>query len=62
MIDRLETTLKRYNTIEQELMNPEVLSNVNKTRELSKELSEIEDLVNCYKKYKKVLNNIEEAT
>ena len=43
-------------------MNPEVLSNVNKTRELSKELSEIEDLVNCYKKYKKVLNNIEEAT
>ena len=43
-------------------MNPEVLSNVNKTRELSKELSEIEYLVNCYKKYKKVLNNIEEAT
>ena len=43
-------------------MNPEVLSNVNKTRELSKELSEIEDLVNCYKKSKKVLNNIEEAT
>ena len=43
-------------------MNPEVLSNVNKTRELSKELSEIEDLVNCYKKYKKVLNNMEEAT
>lgn len=62
MIDRLETTLKRYNSIQEELTKPEVLSNINKTRELSKEMSEIEELVQCYKEYKKVLSNMEEAT
>ena len=31
MIERLETTLKKYNELEQELTRPEVLSNVKKT-------------------------------
>ena len=61
MIERLEATLDRYNSIEQELTKPEVLSDIKKTKELSKEMSNIEDIVNCYKKYKKVLSDIEEA-
>ena len=61
MIERLEATLEKYNFLEKELTKPEVLSDINKTRELSKEMSSLEDLVNCYKKYKKVLNDIEEA-
>ena len=59
MIERLETTLKKYNDLEQELTRPEVLSDVKKTREYSKEMASLADIVNCYKKYKKTLEDIE---
>ena len=59
MIERLETTLKKYNELEQELTRPEVLSDVKKTREYSKEMASLADIVNCYKKYKKTLEDIE---
>ena len=61
MIERLEATLKKYQELEIELTKPEVLSDINKTRKYSKEMSDLEDIVNCYKKYKKVLNDIDEA-
>lgn len=61
MIERLEATLEKYQMLEQELTKPEVLSDIKKTREYSKEMSSLEDIVNCYKKYKKVLSGIEEA-
>ena len=59
MIERLEATLKKYNELENELTKPEVLSDINKTRKYSKEMSDLEEIVTCYKKYKKVLDNIE---
>ena len=59
MIERLETTLKKYNELEQELTRPEVLSDVKKTREYSKEMASLADIVNCYKKYKTTLEDIE---
>ena len=59
MIERLETNLKKYNELEQELTRPEVLSDVKKTREYSKEMASLADIVNCYKKYKKTLEDIE---
>ena len=58
MIERLETTLQKYNELEQELTKPEVLSDVKKTREYSKEMASLADIVNCYKKYKKVGKNM----
>ncbi len=61
MIERLEVTLEKYQTLEKELTKPEVLSDIKKTREYSKEMSSLEDIVNCYKKYKKVLAGIEET-
>ena len=61
MIARLEATLEKYNKLEEELTKPEVLSDIKKTREYSKEMSSLEDVVNCYKKYKKVLSDMEEA-
>ena len=61
MIDRLEATLQKYESLEQELTKPEVLSDIKKTKEYSKEMANLEDIVNCYKKYKKILNDIEEA-
>ena len=61
MIERLEATLEKHQYLENELTKPEVLSDIKKTREYSKEMSSIEDIVNCYKKYKKVLEGIEQA-
>ncbi len=61
MIERLEATLNRYENIEKELSTKEVLSDIKKTTKLSKEMSELEDIVTCYKKYKKVLENIKDC-
>lgn len=61
MIERLEKTLAKYEELEQELTKPEVLSDIKKTREYSKEMASLEDIVTCYKKYKKVLEEISSA-
>ena len=59
MIERLEATLEKYEQLQQELTKPEVLNDIKKTREYSKEMASLEDIVVCYKKYKKVLEDIE---
>ena len=61
MIERLETTLKRFNEITEELSKPEVLNNVELMTTLSKEQSQISEIVDKYKDYKKVLSDLEEA-
>lgn len=59
MIERLEATLEKYNYLQEELTKTEVLSDIKKTREYSKKMASLEDVVNCYKRYKKVLEEIE---
>ena len=61
MFDKLEEIEKKYNEINEKLMSKEVAENPKKLVELSKELSEIEDIVTEYKKYKSILKNKEEA-
>ena len=61
MIERLEATEKKYMDLQQELMSEEVLKDINKTRELSKEMSELEEIVTVYREYKKVLEVIPET-
>ena len=61
MIERLEATEKRYNEIGEELSNPEVISDIKKMTALSKERTSLEKTVEVYRKYKKVLSDIEEA-
>ena len=61
MIERLEATLAKYNELENELTKPEVLGDIKKTRAYSKEMSDLEDIVTCYKKYKKIIQGIEET-
>ena len=58
MIDRLEMIEKRYNEINDELIDPEVLSDINKTKKLSKEAASLEEVVMCYRTYNKVLADI----
>ena len=61
MIERLEATEKKYMDLQKELMSEEVLKDINKTRELSKEMSDLEETVNVYREYKKVLEDIPET-
>ena len=59
MIDRLEAALAKYEQLERELTNPKVLSDIKKTKEYSKEISSMEEVISYYKVYKKVLADIE---
>ena len=61
MFDRLDAIEKKYEDLNQELLKPETLSNINKTRDLSKEISSLEETVTCYREYKKILTDMEEA-
>ena len=61
MIEKLDKIVERYNFLQQELIKPEIISNINKTKEYSKEVSNLEELINVYSKYKKVLETIEDA-
>ncbi len=61
MIERLNIIKARYEELNKQLLDPAVLSDIKKTRELSKETSDLEDTVMCYTKYEKALNDIEEA-
>lgn len=60
MIDRLEATLKRYNEISHELSNPDIVKNIKKMTELSREQNKLSEIVELYKDYRKVLDNIKE--
>jgi peptide chain release factor 1 len=61
MIERLDLLEKRYDEINSLLMQSDVVSDVKKSRELSIELKSIEDAVMAYRKYKKILSDIEES-
>ena len=61
MIERLETTLARYNEIVNDLSKPEVLSDTKKMTSLSKEQASLEEVVEKYKEYKKVDSDLAEA-
>ena len=61
MINRLEATQKRYDEISRELSNPEVINDIKKMTELSKEQRRLSMTVEMYKKYKTILSDIEAA-
>ena len=56
MFDRLNATMERYNELDNLLMSEEVINDLNEYRKLSKEKSDIEDIVEKYKEYKKRRN------
>ena len=60
MIERLENILKKYNELTEELLKPEVLSNIDLLTKLSKEQRSLEEVTNTYKEYKSVLSAIED--
>ena len=61
MLERLQAIEDKYNELNEELTKPEVLSDIKKTTSLSKEIRDLEEPVNCYKKYKKIVEDIEDT-
>ena len=61
MLERLQNIENRYNEINEELMKPEVISNIKETLKLTKEQSGLKDAYEAFQEYKKLTNNIEEA-
>ncbi len=61
MKERLEIIQERYNNLNEELLKPEVYNNYKKMQTISKEKNSIEPIVEAYKKYNTVLDDIEAA-
>ncbi|MEJ5287030.1 MAG: Peptide chain release factor 1 [Candidatus Kapaibacterium sp.] len=59
MKDKLESIIERYRFIENELNNPDVLKDVKKFKELSREFKYLTPIVNKSREYLKVLKDIE---
>ena len=61
MNERLENIKKKYEELTIELTKPEVLSDFNKLKKLSKEQKDLEEIVLKYDEYKKCEQDIKEA-
>ena len=61
MIDRLETIQKRYDEINEILMDPSIANDVKKMTEVTKEQASLENVYNLYQDYKRTRDGIEEA-
>ena len=61
MINRLEAIKNRYDEISNELTTEEVIKDIKKMTELSKEQRRLSQTVEIYEKYKGVLSDIETA-
>ncbi len=61
MIERLETIARRYEELNEILMDPSIAGDIQKMTEASKEQSSLEAAYRLYQEYKTILSGIEEA-
>ncbi len=62
MFDRLDAIVDKYNSLNNELMNPDTLNDITKTTNISKEISDLEETVNTYKEYKRIQDDLKEVS
>ena len=60
-INKLDKMEARFISLEDQLSDPSVIADQNKWRELSKEHSELAEVVSKYREYKEVLDQAKEA-
>ncbi|NPA44800.1 MAG: peptide chain release factor 1 [Chlorobi bacterium] len=58
ILDKLEGVFDRFKQVELELTNPEIASNQEKYVKLNKEYKNLTPLIEAYKKYKNIIENI----
>ena len=61
MLERLEAVESRFNELQKKLIEPEVISNIELMKKLSKEASDLEETVDVYHKYLQVLEDRDTA-
>ncbi len=61
MLEKLESIEKRYIELANKISEPEVIARQDEWRKLTKELASLEDIVFCFREYKKVLKEIKES-
>lgn len=61
MIDRLEEILIKYDDLINQLMSEEVIRDVKRSTTIAKEKSSLDQVVEVYKSYKKVMKQLDEA-
>ena len=61
MLDKLEAISQRYNNVNEELMQPDVMSDLKRYKALNKEYKDLGKIVKEYHAYQQVLSNIENA-
>lgn len=61
ILEKLEGVRLRFEEIGQQITDPAVISDVKRFVQLNKEYRELEEVVEVYKRYKMLSNNIEEA-
>jgi peptide chain release factor 1 len=60
MIDKLEEVQRRFERLEAELSNPEVLADSSRFQKIAKERSALEKLVETFRSYKKVASELQD--
>ena len=58
MFDKLEEVVKRYDELTEKLADPTIYDRQKEFKQVSEERGNIEDLVNCFKKYKKIKSDL----
>jgi peptide chain release factor 1 len=61
MLDKLEAIRERYETVNEELMQPDVMSDMKRYKTLNKENKDLGKIMVEYRAYQQVLSNIENA-
>ncbi|GAA0468803.1 peptide chain release factor 1 [Alkalibacillus silvisoli] len=61
MYDKLQNLEDRYNQLTDLLMDPEVINDSNKLRDYSKEQADLQEVVDKYRRYKEITQQIDDA-
>ncbi len=61
MIDKLQEIVKRYHSIEDQINDPEVVSDLKRYIQLNKDYKELQPIVQAYREYRNVITSIETA-
>jgi peptide chain release factor 1 len=61
MLEQLEAINERFNEVAQQMTQPEIVSDMNKYKTISKEYKDLEKIVTKYKEYQNILSNIDSA-
>lgn len=61
MIEKLEAIQDRYFYLEEQMADPEIISDMDKYKKVSKEYKDLKEIVEAYNVYKEVLGNIKTA-